>query len=94
LGSGARPKRDLDELYEELADEIHDAILMEFTEDRSLEWLLRLALVEILDRRPVFPNPMHEPVLWRKFVRWTEDALEDAKEVKKTLDKASQGPYD
>lgn len=68
-------------------DEIAEVALLEGTSDRTLRLLIELAVVSQDTDRPVFPNPLDEPVLWRKFSRAVKDARDDAKAVKAELEK-------
>lgn len=54
----------------------------------SLRILIELAVASIDSSRPVFPNPLDEPVLWRKFIVAVQGAREDAKAAKAELEKA------
>ena len=37
--------------------------------------------------RQVFPDPLNEPILWRKFIEAVSDARDDARAVKDEIDK-------
>ena len=62
--------------------------MLERTDDTVLKTLIELAVVSIDEERPVFPNPLDEPVLWRKFRTAVYHARSDAKKARAEVEKA------
>ncbi len=67
---------------------ISDAAMLERTDDTVLKNLIELAVVSLDEERPVFPSPLDEPVLWRKFRTAVHYARSDAKKAKAEIEKA------
>lgn len=87
----SRPKRTL-ETIAEMEEAVSDAILTQDISDPVLAVLIRIATVSIKDNRPVFPNPMHEPVLWTMFIKWVSDGYVAASKVKQIMEEAAKIP--
>ena len=62
--------------------------MIEKTDDMVLKVLIELAVVSLDEERPVFPNPLDEPVLWRKFKRAVKLARDEARAAKSEIEKA------
>jgi hypothetical protein len=55
---------------------VNDIVYGEAVDDPVLESLLVMTLKEINEGRPLFPNPMDEPLLYgRYFKRWVREAV-------------------
>ena len=66
---------------------IEEVALLETTSDQTLRILIELAVTSQDSNRPVFPEPLDEPILWRKFYAAVIDARDDAQAVKAEIDK-------
>jgi hypothetical protein len=71
-----------------MVEEVNDAILTESTDDPVLALLLELAAIEIQEERPLFPNPLEEPLLYRQFKRWVKESLDEAVQLQQAEQKA------
>jgi len=71
-----------------MEDTIKDAITFnDLHDDPVLVTLINITLNSINSKRPLFDNPLHEPVLYsRYFNKWVKEALEERNQ----LDKANQ----
>lgn len=76
---------------EELEDAIVEVLITERAPDPELRWLIRIAFVSIYEKRPVFPNPLDEPVLFGKFIGMVKEGLEDARSAQEEISKAQDG---
>jgi len=65
-----RPKRDVEAVLQDMEAAVSDAFTLKTTDDPVLAVLIQIATVSVNENRPVYPNPLHEPVLWRHFRRW------------------------
>lgn len=75
----------------ELEDAVNDAILTGRTEDIVLATLIRIVANSIDTERPLFPNPLKEPVFYaRYFLPWVKAGVADAAEMQKAIDKGMQ----
>ena len=73
-----------DELIATMADVIEDAIYSGSTQnDQTLAVLLNIVINSIKTDRPVFSNPLDEPVLYREIVYIVKDALKGYEEVRR-----------
>ena len=80
-GEGNKP---FDELINTMADVIEDAIYGGSTQnDQTLAVLLNIVINSIKTERPVFSNPLDEPVLYREIVYIVKDALKGYEEVRR-----------
>jgi len=62
--------------------EIKDAILEGGSDDKVLESLILLTMTEISSKRPLFPSPMDEPVLYAHYFRkWVKEGMEGLKKA-------------
>jgi hypothetical protein len=60
---------------------VKDAIT-EGTTDKTLSILLEVVRISITEDRLLFPNPLDEPVFYRRyFVPWVKEGLEEAKAI-------------
>ena len=67
-----------------LAEAVNDAIITGHTNDEVLDLLLDITVVSITEGRPLFPNPLEEPVFYRRYFKeWVLEGLEDIQELKK-----------
>lgn len=65
------------DLLEELEDAVKDAILTT-TDDPILSILLEITLNSLVTHRPLFDNPLEEPIFYRRhFVKWVEEGLQE-----------------
>jgi hypothetical protein len=82
-----RPKRTREERLEELEEAVNDAVLTETTDDRVLAFLLELTITSLTEERPLFPNPLDEPLLYRRhFRKWVEEGLREATDIQKAME--------
>jgi hypothetical protein len=88
MGTGG-PKISVEDWLAELEDAVKDAIVEGRTGDRVLEILLEITLSTIADGRPLFLNPLEEPVLYRHFRRWTTEGLEELAKLSKLEEEAT-----
>ena len=73
-----------EELTNEMADVIEDAIFSGSAQgDETLAVLLNIVINSIKTNRPVFSNPLDEPVLYREIVYIVKDALKGYEEVRR-----------
>jgi hypothetical protein len=80
------PKRTREERLEELEEAVNDAILAETTTDRVLSLLLELTITSITEERPLFPNPLDEPLFYKRhFRKWVEEGLREAADIQKAM---------
>jgi hypothetical protein len=61
-----------------LEEAVRDAIVEGTTSDPILRILIEVSSAAIQDQLPIFPNPLHEPVLFRFFRGWVLAGLEEA----------------
>ncbi|GEM_PF-1278987 len=60
-----------------MEEAVHAAIEECRTSDRVLDTLLEVTITSLLENRPLFPNPLDEPLMYRLYFRkWVEDSLE------------------
>ena len=76
------------ELLNRMEEKISDAILSGSTDDLFLGTLLEIVIPAIRQKRPLFQNPLDEPVLYQHFFQATEDALADLMKVETGMDNA------
>lgn len=67
-----------------------EAFLLQKASDRTLKWLINIAIASIKDNRYPFPNPLDEPVLWVKFMEMVDEALEEARAADMEISKAQE----
>ena len=65
----------LELLIQRMQDKASEALMSGGTADPVLVHLLEAAAVSLTENRPVFPNPMEEPVLWRHFMAAVRQAI-------------------
>ena len=53
-----------------------------------LKALIEIALASIQDNQPIF-QPLAEPILYRKFVKWVREGLKEAQAAAQKLKDAS-----
>ena len=71
---------------------VSDAFTLKTTDDPVLAILIQIATVSVNENRPVYPNPLHEPVLWRHFRRWVANGSAAAAKIDKILEEAAKIP--
>ena len=76
------------ELLDRMEEKISDAILSGATDDLFLGTLLEIVIPAIRQKRPLFQNPLDEPVLYQHFAQVTEEALADLMKVETGMDNA------
>ncbi len=76
------------ELIDWMQERVSEAILSGCIDDPFLGLLLEIVIPSIRDNRHVFPNPLHEPVLYKNFVLMVREALEDLAKVEESMDEA------
>lgn len=65
-------------------------MLTEHSDDPVLPLLIGLAVASITENRPLFPNPLEEPVLYQRYFRkWVEAGLEEAAKIHTALQEAN-----
>lgn len=65
-----------------------DAIYAGKTSDMVLNQLLEVIVTSIREDQPIFSNPLHEPILYRRLKRWVEEGLAEAAAAKAIEQKA------
>jgi len=71
-----------------MAEAISDAIITQHTDDVVLDLLIETAIVAIQEGRALHPNPLKEPIWWRRyFLDWVSDGLNEAAKVREEIDK-------
>ena len=76
------------ELFEELEDEVKDAIVTGITEDRVLDQILLIVINAIQTGRQLYSNPLEEPAFYQKYLRrWVDEGLEELMKVKRLEEK-------
>ena len=84
MGSGGPKLRLGEEELAAMAEAVYDAITTNSTSDPILAVLLELAITSIQDNRPIFPNPIDEPLMYRRyFLKWVTEGLEDAAKLQR-----------
>jgi len=73
-----------------MQEQVSEAFLLQRAENRTLKWLINIAVASIKDNRYPFPNPMDEPVLWQKFMEMVDEALEEARAADMEISKAQE----
>ncbi len=63
------------ELIDAMADQVSETMLVGKSADPVLAILLDVTIASIKDERPLFPDLLHEPVLYRQFRRIVEAVL-------------------
>ncbi len=72
-----------------MEDNIKDAIITETTDDHVLSLLIEVTAHSLLTGRPLFENPLDEPVLYRRyFAPWVKEGLDEAQTANKKLKEA------
>ena len=71
------------DLIRKLHGYIYEAITEEtYGNDAVLSTCLELALLEIDHKRCCFPDPLNEPLFWRRyFIPWVKDAVAEIRET-------------
>jgi hypothetical protein len=69
-----------------LEEATNDAILTGSTDDIVLKTLIDLAAYSLEQERPLFPNPLDEPILYRRFSCWVIDGLRELKKASEILE--------
>lgn len=79
---GTRPPKSTEDLQRlsdtlsEMEDAVKDAILTGATDDIVLSYLIEIASYSKFTDRPLFPNPLMEPIFYRRyFYRWVVEGL-------------------
>ncbi len=68
-----------EELFAEIEENVNDAILTSHTEDTILALLIEITTVALVENRPLFSNPLDEPIYYRRFFKkWVQDGLNEA----------------
>jgi len=71
-----------------MEEAVSDAIITERCEDIVLARLIDLALVEIREMRFLFPNPLDEPVMYRRYLKpWVSAGLAEAEAIRDQIEK-------
>jgi len=69
-----------------MAEAINDAIISGNTDDPILDTLLELVVFSVANNRPLFLDPIEEPIFYRRyFYVWVQEALEDAAKINKAI---------
>jgi len=71
-----------------MKEQVSEAILSGSCDDYFLGLLLEIVIPSIRDNRHVFPNPLHEPVLYRHFCYAVREALEELAKVEEGMESA------
>lgn len=66
---------------------IEDAIHAGMSNDPVLVAILDVIIAQIHDGRPAFPNPLDEPVLYRRLVSKTKEALASSERFEEGMNK-------
>lgn len=64
-----------------MSDAVEEAILTKVTSDPVLAVLIDITLASIQENRPLFPNLMDEPILYRHFKEAVSRGLENLKKI-------------
>ena len=75
-----------------MEEAVSDAFTLKTSKDRVLKSLIEVGTVSVIDKRPIFSNPLHEPILWRHFVGWVSDGIAAASKIEAILEKAAKIP--
>jgi hypothetical protein len=70
-----------EDLLADIEEAVEEAILSGQTKDHVLASLLEVTIISTRDGRPLFPNPLDEPILYRQFQRMVASALGEADKV-------------
>jgi hypothetical protein len=82
------PKRSVADRLFLLEDEVNDAVLTGHTDDKVLDTLLDITIASIKSDREVFPNPLTEPIFYRRhFKKWVQQSLEERALLEQALNK-------
>lgn len=66
-----------------MEESVFDAMLSS-TKDRILLLAINTTLRELIDGRPLFDNPLHEPALYRDYFKeWVRKSLDAVTEMEK-----------
>jgi hypothetical protein len=69
---------------------VNDAMITGATEDPVLRLLIDLTVSSIVTGRPLFTNPLQEPMFYaRHFQRWVQEGIEDAAQIEKVIEKGT-----
>ena len=74
----------------QMEEKITDAILSGATDDLFLGLLLEIVIPLVRQKRPLFQNPLDEPVLYQHFIQVTEEALDDLMKVETGMEEAKK----
>ena len=66
---------------------IEDAIHAGMSNDPVLVAILDIMIAQINENRPAFPNPLDEPVLYRRLVSKTKEALASSERFETEMNK-------
>ena len=76
----------------ELEEAIKDAVITR-PEDPILAILLEVTMASVQDGRPLFPNPLEEPLFYRKyFRRWVLEGLKESADLAKAHQEQERAP--
>lgn len=74
-----------------MEEAISDYILEGRGDNRVLNTLIEITVVELTTDRPLFPNPLDEPVLYRRnFRRWIRESLEAKAKIDEVIERTIQ----
>ncbi len=80
--SGLEVRKYLNPPYGELEEEVKDAILTGGTQDRVLDYLIGLTITSLAENRPLFANPIEEPVFYQEyFRRWVKEGVDEVQSI-------------
>ena len=68
-----------------MEEAVHDAILTGTTTDPALAILIEVTITSISEQRPIFFEPLNEPLMYRRyFKRWVADSLDELAKIEQT----------
>lgn len=72
-----------------MRSEVRAVVIDGETGSDALSILIEVTLLEVLEGRPLFPNPMDEPIFYRRhFKAWIKNALVDKNQEDEAFQKA------
>ena len=77
-------------LLDQMEEKITDAILSGSTDDFFLGLILEITIPLVRQKRPLFQNPLDEPVLYKHFIQVLGEALDDLVKVETGMDEAKK----
>ncbi len=77
-------------LLDQMEEVITDAILSGSTDDFFLGLILEITIPLVRQKRPLFQNPLDEPVLYKHFVQVLGEALDDLVKVETGMEEGKK----